>query len=295
MAYDVGMKDRSFAPYVWMLGGCLSFALMAQFATLLQARCDWRLVALARSGLVFLLALGLARLANARLVFWEPGVLWMRSIAGSLSMVCTFYAFAHLTSTEVLTLTNTFPIWVAVLSWPLLGRAPGLSVWLAAACGVAGVVLMQRPNLDARTGAQLAVLLALVAAVTSAVAMLGLHRLKNLHPWAVVAHFSGVATVIVMATWLSASAPGLSALTSPLIVALLFGVAGTATFGQFCLTRAFTSGQPARVSIVGLTQIVFALGLDAVFGRPALNLMTLLGIALVMAPTAWMMAERAAE
>src|SRR5438105_4599483 len=46
-------------PYAWMLCGCISFALMAEFATHLgRLGCDWRIVALARSGLAFLFALG---------------------------------------------------------------------------------------------------------------------------------------------------------------------------------------------------------------------------------------------
>ncbi len=68
-----------------------------------------------------------------------------------------------------------------------------------------------------------------------------------------------------------------------------------ATLGQVCVTMAFTSGPPARVSVAGLTQVVFALGLDLLFHGPVVQPLTLAGIALVMAPTAWMMADRAAR
>jgi hypothetical protein len=68
-----------------------------------------------------------------------------------------------------------------------------------------------------------------------------------------------------------------------------------ATLGQVCFTLAFTSGPPARVSVVGLMQIPFALGLDLVFGAPVLEWVTLAGIALVLAPTAWMMLDRASR
>ena len=49
------------------------------------------------------------------------------------------------------------------------------------------------------------------------------------------------------------------------------------------------SGPPA-ISVVGLMQIVFALGLDVLFEGPSVPLVTLAGIALVLAPTGWMMA-----
>src|SRR5262249_40143318 len=114
-------------PYLWMLGGCFAFAWMGELAHQLGPDCDWRLVALARGSLVLLFAAGLARRAGVKLVFRRPAMLWLRSVTGSVSLVCTFYAFSRLSPAEVLTITNTFPIWVALLSWPMLGQRPGLS------------------------------------------------------------------------------------------------------------------------------------------------------------------------
>src|SRR5262245_32157036 len=77
--------DRSTTmAYLWMLLGCFSFAWMGQFAGLLVGRCDWRIVALARAGLVLLLAASIARTSGARLVVLRPPALWMRSLAGSV-------------------------------------------------------------------------------------------------------------------------------------------------------------------------------------------------------------------
>jgi drug/metabolite transporter (DMT)-like permease len=72
---------------------------------------------------------------GATLVFRGSRSLWLRSIAGSISLVGSFYAFTHLSVSEVITLTNLFPIWVAVLSWPLLRVIPAPDVWIAAAIG----------------------------------------------------------------------------------------------------------------------------------------------------------------
>jgi drug/metabolite transporter (DMT)-like permease len=277
-----------------MLCGCFSFAWMGQFAGLLgrDNECDWRLVALARSSLALLFAVMLARLAGARLVLCRPRILWVRSLAGSVSMVCTFYAFTRLRISEVLTLTNTFPLWVALLSWPLFRERPPASVWLAAACGVLGIVLIQRPHFDQ---GNLAVPLALVSAFCSAVAMLGLHRIRDVEAWATMAHFSGVATAFAVAACFLGPPPALGPAVAGWNLALLFGVGATATVGQLCLTRAFSAGPPAKVSVVGLTQIVFAMGLDLAFGGPWFSPTTLAGIGLVVAPTAWVMAGRAGE
>jgi drug/metabolite transporter (DMT)-like permease len=73
------------------------------------------------------------------------------------------------------------------------------------------------------------------------------------------------------------------------------GVGMAATLGQLCVTQAFIGGTPARVSVVGLMQIVFALGLDFLFEGPSVQPIALAGMGLVLAPTAWMMAGKASE
>jgi drug/metabolite transporter (DMT)-like permease len=272
-----------------MLAGCFFTAWMGQFAHLLKDTCDWRVVALSRGSIAFLLAFALARVSRARLVLWRPGALWIRGCASSVSLLCTFFALAQLPTSEVMTLTNTFPIWVALLSWPLLRLRPSLSVWLAAACGVCGVVLIQSPHFHTGGRATFAIALSLTAALTNAIAMLGLHRMKGLHPWAIVVHYSGVATLFVLASCVFGRTPVLTGIGEVKTLLLLLGVGVAATLGQLCVTRSFTAGAPARISVVGLMQIVFALGLDILFEGPNIGTTTLAGIALVLAPTAWMM------
>jgi drug/metabolite transporter (DMT)-like permease len=286
------VSRESRAPYLWMLAGCFSFAWMAEFSHQVAQTCDWRLAAVARSALVLLFAAALAVASRARLVVWRPRVLWLRSIAGSISLVLTFYAFKHLRPTEVLTLTNTFPIWVAVLSWPMLREAPPASVWVAAGCGVLGIYLIQRPSFDA---ANVAIALALAAAMTSAIAMLGLHQVQGVDPRAIVVHFAGVATLVTAVCCLLGERPvDLSEALPANNLLLLLGVGVTATLGQLALTQAFTAGPPAKVSVVGLSQVVFVLVLDLLVTDTTFSPRTLCGIGLVLAPSAWMMAGRAA-
>jgi S-adenosylmethionine uptake transporter len=111
---------------------------------------------------------------------------------------------------------------------------------------------------------------------------------------AVVVHYSAFATVVVGAACI-VSPPSFAPLANPSTAFLLLGVGATATVGQLCVTKAFTEGDPARVAVVGLTQIVFALMLDTAFSGKLPHLLTVAGIALVLAPTAWVTASRAAK
>lgn len=273
---------------LWMLLGSLVFSIMSALANALGDRVDWQVVAIARSGVAFALALALALAGGARLVFFKPGMLWVRSLSGSVSLICTFYALTHLPLAEVLTITNTFPVWLALLSWPVLGEKPGMDVWAASLMGVAGVALIKQPWETAAGPVEwLPVAAALGAAWSSALAMLGLNRLGHLDTRSVVAHFSAVATVVsVAALWTFPREHPEGPVLAGEVPWFLAGVGLTATMGQLCLTRAFTTGTASSVAVVGLSQVLFAAGIDwLVFGRPV-NGVAAVGMVLVVLPTA---------
>lgn len=270
-------------PYVWMLSGAASFAVMAIFTVSLKEQIDWQWIAIARTGLAMTFAAGMALAARKQLVFLRPRKLWMRSLAGSVSLVCGFYAMTHYPVSEVLTLTNMFPLWVAVLSLPLLGEWPSADVWPALLIGIVGVVLIQQPQFG---GGQIAVAAAIVSSFTSAVALIGLHQVRELDPRAVVVHFSGVALACCIAALFVF--PTTHAFSLDLrTVMLLLGVGVSATVGQLLLTMAFAAGPPARVSVVGLSQVGFTMLLEMAIWHRSFSGMTLAGIGLVIAPTVW--------
>lgn len=284
------MTRSTLRPYLWMLTSSFAFSWMGIFAHLAGEGCPWPLVAVIRSLLPLVLLATWARLDGARLTVRGTPILWMRSIAGSCSLVGCFYALTHMPPADVYTISNIFPIWVALLSWPILGELPAPSVWLSVFCGVLGVALVQRPGAD---GFNSAALVVVVVSLFTALAMMGLHQLKDLDPRAVVVHFSGVSLVFSLAAWaVFDTAPPAVALDGHYVL-LLIGVGVSASVGQLFLTRAFTSGDPAKVSVVGLTQIVFVLVLDLLLVGNPIDETKLLGIPLIILPTAWIMLRRA--
>lgn len=280
--------------YLWMLAGAVAFAFMGTLTHRAGQDLDWRLVALTRAGLALVFASTLAVRNKSRLIVLGSPTVWMRSLAGSTSLLCTFYALTQLPTAECLTLTNMFPLWVVLLSWPMLGQLPSLASTLAAALAVAGVAVMGMGEIVPKTtGWTPAYLVALFASVTSAIAMIGLHRLRHLAPTAIVAHFSGVGVIFCLG---SIFAPGVAAIhintVTPVTVLSLLGVGLMATAGQLSITRAFAAGPPDKVSVVALTQVVFALGLDlAIWGHP-FHVAKFVGMLLILLPTAWVMTRR---
>lgn len=278
-------------PYLLILLSALAFASMTACGHALHGRCDWRVTTIARSGLVFLFALWIALRRRAALVFFAPRTLWMRSIVGSISMLFTFYAMDRLPVGTLLTLTNTFPLWVTLLAWPVLGDRPTIGFGLALVSGLIGVVLIERPQAGTIRPETIA---ALIASLATAVVMLGLHRLRFVDPLAIVVHFSGVATVIVTGfAILTSDGPiDLNSLRNPTTALLLAGVGLLATAGQIAMTMAFGSGSPQALSVVLLSQVLFAIGLDWLFWGRTLDLAAGLGTLMILAPVAWLVAQR---
>jgi len=278
------VKRHSLQPYVWMLISSVAFSWMVILVNIAGQGAPWPVVALVRSLLPLILVSIWAKADGVQLVWLGTPVLWTRSIAGSISLVGTFYALTHMAPSEVQTLGAIFPIWVALLSWPLLGELPSPAVWISVLSAVIGVAFVQQPGVD---GINPAALVVLGVSLFTALAMMGLHKLQHLDPRAVVAHFSAVSTICCTAALLFIPVGPTQEAFGMRHVFALAGVGITATIGQFFLTKAFTAGAPARVSVVSLTQVVFVLLLDIGILGHVLNRWQFLSIVLILAPTAW--------
>ena len=279
------------APYLWMLVGAFAFTVMSTLAHLERDRFPWQAIAIGRSSVPFVLTGLSALLTGGQLVVLGPRALWLRSLAGSTSLVCTFYALTRLPVADALTLTNLFPIWVALLSWPLLNQRPGAFVWGCVVSAVCGVVLIQQPH---SPDGNLATFTALLASFTSALAMIGLHSVQGVDTRAIVFHFSAVSLIFAgLAMGLLERGMPVEAQPQTWVSWVeLFGVGASATIGQVCLTKAFTLGVPSRVAVVGLSQVGFALIFELMLERRDYNKASLFGMLLVLAPTAILLLRR---
>jgi drug/metabolite transporter (DMT)-like permease len=279
--------------YLHMLWASLAFAVMAAFSHRAGESCDWQLVVVARAVVAFFFATIIARAGRVKLVWRGSAALWVRSLAGSTGMLCNFYALAHLPVSDTLTLMNTSPIWVTLLLWLMFGQRPTVGIICAVGASVAGIALIQQPHFQS---GKFACLMALCGSFCTSIAMLGLNRLKHLDPRAIVTHFSGVAGVATVLFLLLTNRKDYSTQLgdkSVLPLLLLVGAAGVA--GQIGMTRAFAKGPASRISVIALSQILFGLGFDVLFWNRSINLISLLGMVLVIAPTAWLILGKAPQ
>jgi drug/metabolite transporter (DMT)-like permease len=120
-------------------------------------------------------------------------------VYGTIAAVCTFYALAssRIALGDAVTLGATAPIFVALLSGPLLGERVGGRVSLAVALGFAGILAVVRP------GFTIAVPVAAIATAGAMFYALAMIWLRKIGPGesheAVVLHFSLVASATLLA------------------------------------------------------------------------------------------------
>ena len=271
---------------------------MALLAESLKEQFSYPWITMVRSGVATVLAIALALSAGARLVFLKPVTLWIRSLSGWASMICGFYAITHYDVEIVLALTNMYPLWVAILSWPLLGILPSKKTWIALVISCLGMWMVYASSIVAVASPsnfstpRTAIPMAILAGMLSGVALINLHRVKHIDTRAIVAHFSGVATACSLVVWLIVP---VSPSTRPIdfvSVMRLIGIGLAATVGQLCLTKAFSTGSPARVSVVGLSQVVVAALAKWFMEQRVPTTGSIIGMTLVVASTIWVILSR---
>jgi drug/metabolite transporter (DMT)-like permease len=264
---------------------------MASLSHMAAESCDWQLVVVARAVIAFFFAAIIAKAGRVKLDWRGSATLWVRSIAGSIGMIFNFYALAHLPVWDTLTLMNTSPFWLTLLFCLIFGQRPTIGVIWAVTTSVIGIVMIQQPHFQS---GKFACLMALCGSFCTSVAMLGLNRLKNLDPRAIVAHFSGVASIVTTIFLLLTNRKDYSTqLGNKSVIPLLLLVGAVGVAGQIGMTRAFAKGHASRISVIALSQILFGLVFDVLFWNRSVNLISLLGMVLVITPTAWLILGKA--
>ena len=221
-------------------------------------------ILLARSG-------GLAALKTAR-----PLGHVLRSLTGLVSMALFFLAFALLPLAEAIALSFAGPLFLTVLSIPLLGERVGPRRWAAVLAGFLGVLVIVRPGAGVFG---IEALIPLGAAATYAFAMIFVRKLSRSETnAAIVFYFTASCTVIsglaMPFVWV---APSLADLPGLIGVGLLGGAA------QLFMTQAFRLAPAAVIAPFEYLAILFGIGFGYAFWGELPDRWTVLGAGVVVA------------
>lgn len=262
-----------------MLAASFSFATMSCIAHAFQGNVAWPLLAFIRIGMTMVAALVLVRAARVPVLLWKDRALWWRSFMGTVSLLCTFYALAHLPVTDSVTIFSMGPVWIAIILAVGFGRRAPWHTWLLAGLALAGVFLMERPRFSAETW-PLAV--AMFGSMTAAGAMVSLSFCGRLNMLTVVSQYSVCATLTTLI--LCFALPG-TIVFAPAsngeqwLWLIPMGITGT--IGQLFLTSAYGRGSPTLVALIGISQILFAAVYDLILWHETFDGLKIAGVALI--------------
>lgn len=204
------------------------------------------------------------------------GTLLLRSLFGFLAMIASFYAMIHLQLGNASTLINTMPIFVAILA-PLLLREPfSLKRLVLIVISFAGIGMLLKPDAGIL---EVAALLGLASAVSAALAMLCVRKLRTSDsPMIITFYFTGFSAL--------ASAPGAVATYAPPTATewgLIAFVGITATIGQLLLVRAYRFAHAATIAPFAYVAVIGSFIAGVILFGEIPDLWSIAGAAIIIA------------
>lgn len=246
---------------LYMVASAFGFSVMAMLVKVATHRLPIGEIVFARAVVTLVLSYAMVRRANLSTWGTRKGALVFRGFLGFGGLTGYYLAIAHLPLADATTIQNATPLLTALLAWWLLDEAIGWSTAFALACGIAGVLLIVHPS-----GAGLdpvGVGFALGAVCCSSTAYVTVRKLaRTEHPLVIVYYFPLVAAPLAL-PWALYDLVMPSALDWLILITM-----GAATqMGQVFLTKALAVERAGKVTVVGYTQVAFAMAWQiAVFG-----------------------------
>jgi drug/metabolite transporter (DMT)-like permease len=218
------------------------------------------------------------------------GLLVFRGVIGTLSLYLLFYAIQTLPLSTAATYQYSYPIFLAVLSWMVVGERLSSKEWGAIGIGFLGMLVVFQPEvaLSWRNHA-----IGLGNALLTAVAYLAIRQLGQYYDTRAIVMSFMVAGIVLPLISLGIGSfyapPALDFLIGVLKwpsqwtewVGLL-GIGLTALVGQLYMTRAFTYDKAGRVAVVGYVNILFSILFGLVLGDAWPDRSAWLGMGLIV-------------
>lgn len=236
---------------------------------------------------------GLISMAVMALIAWQSGQPqllktsnWrshaLRSLSGTVSMFCLFVGVTMIPLADATAISFTAPMFLTVLAMVFLGERIHRFRWTALGIGFLGVMIMIGPHLslgaDTSSDQQLGALIALSAALFSAIAMTFLRKMSvGEHAITITFYFSLTFTVCSALTSLFGWVTPSSTQWLLIVLAGLFGV-----FGQLLMTYSYRHAEASTIAPLDYSNMVMAMILGYVFFGEIPSLSVWIGAPLVV-------------
>lgn len=272
----------------WMLLASLLFAMMAAFARMGASDFSSLELVFYRSlfGVIVIWAWVAYQGQTVKTPLMRAHL--MRSFLGTFALTIWFYAIARLPLGTAMTLNYTSPLYMALIVILLAvrhGETFSRANAAAVVLGFLGVTLVLKPELQ--PGQLQPALIGLTSGFFAALAYFQVRELTRMQEpeWRIVFYFTLFGTVWGLSGHLLLTG-SMTPITHENIPALI-GMAVTATGAQLAMTRAWGSDNTLLTAVFQYSAIVFAACFGTWFFDEPIELMSALGIALIIIAGVW--------
>jgi drug/metabolite transporter (DMT)-like permease len=203
-----------------------------------------------------------------------------RTVAGFVGMYTAFYGVGHLPLATVTALGFSMPLFLSILSVPLLGERVSRLRMGAVVAGLVGVLIMLRPWNSGADGLPAGPVAIVVGGVVAwALAMISIRRMgaAGERNFTIVLRFSLGATLLsaafVIPVWVT---------PQPLELLGLVAVGGISVAAQMLMTEGYRSGETTLVAPFEYGAILYTTVLGLVIWGEVPDFYTLLGIVVLV-------------
>ena len=272
---------------LWLISGGFIFTTTSAMIRLLSEQIESVQTAFFRSiiGVVLLIP----HMAAGRVRPWASqrvgGHFW-RTVVGTSSMVCGFYAVALLPLADATALSFSQPLFSVVIAALVLREAVRWRRWSATIVGFIGVLIMVRPG---EGSLQPGALIALANALLVAISILMVKRLTDTEsPMMILTMFALFSTVLL-------AGPAIWVWRWPDLTGWLLavGIALTATVGQYFWVQAFRVGEMSAVAPFEYLRLPFAVFVGWVLWQEMPVIWTFVGAGIVIASAVYIIRREA--
>ena len=219
----------------------------------------------------------------------------LRTIFGVLGLTMWFLSVIHLDISLATALSQTMPIFITGLSVVIAGEVVGLKRLVSVLVGFLGVLVLVFPLTPALN--LLGVLYALLGAFFSALMFVYLRVLGRTDPAVSTAIWYNVTGVILagLLTYSLDDFDPLVGLSAPHSLYLLIVLGVLASFQQFFLAQSHMYAQASILAPLHFLSIPLGIGVGIVFFNEIITLKFLLGTAIIVASTYYMLMREQAK
>ena len=266
----------------FMLLSALSFALMTACVKLVSTHNIPVFEIVAARGLVSLI-ISYIDIKRKKIPVWGNNkiLLISRGVAGTLALLCVYYAVTTLPLVEATLLQYLYPVFTAILAFLFLKERIQRSTLICILLCLLGLFAMVKPNLSVTSGIVLpwfSVFIALLGALGSATAYVIVKRLSKCEDSSVIIFYFPLIALPLSIILLGDNfvMPD----TEALILLLFVGI--FTQMGQVGLTKAMQTEVAAKVSAFSYVQIVFSTILGVIIFNEIPSFWTLIGGMLII-------------